>query len=463
VPNSVAEGTVPEGCVLVLGPVAVLAGPGRLAIPPPLPRALLGALALGAGDPVPADRLRATLWPGGDADRTGLPLAVHRLRQWLDRYTPGGPGMSTVGGGYRLGGDSDLLRFRALVRRAAEVGRPEQLPLLDRALALWRGDPLADVPPERRDADAVAALAGERLLVARDAARAALRHGDPQRAVAWLLPVARAHPFDEATQADLIEALVAAGRTGDARDRYERTRRLLADRLGMDPGERLRAAHARTTAATPAVPAAPCTLPPDLPDFTGRAAEVAALRGALRGDGPVVVSGPAGIGKTSLAVHVAHAARADHPDGQLFAQGGAVDLVGQFLPPLVTDPATVPADAAGRAALLRSLIAGRAVLLVADGVPDPAAVAALAPGTPVLVTTRTPTAGALVLAPLTAEEGLALLTRAAPPGRLAGEPDAARAVVEHCAGSPQALRHAAALLGRRPHWSVRELADRLAV
>jgi hypothetical protein len=260
--------------------------------------------------------------------------------------------------------------------------------------------------------------------------------------------LAGAHPFDEPTQAALIEALAAAGRLDDAREWYRLSRQRLADQLGMDPGEQLRAAYEqllRPAAESATAGRARCTLPAALADFTGRADELDAVRTAVARSGLVVIGGPGGFGATTLAVYAAHTLRGAFPAGQLFASGA--DVLGQFErqwgAPLTAEPG---------------------LLLVADRPVDLAGLLANQPlGTALIVTTAdaAPAGVARVrLRPMTADEAAELLTRVA--GRkLIDEPDALDRVLRLCAGSPRALRHAGALLARRPHWTVHDLADSL--
>ncbi|WP_199486838.1 AAA family ATPase, partial [Actinomadura logoneensis] len=190
----------------------------------------------------------------------------------------------------------------------------------------------------------------------------------------------------------------------------------------------------------------PAQLPPDLPDFTGRDGETRRLAAALTArDGaavPVVtVAGLGGIGKTALALHVAHTVRDAFPDGQLYAElhgagpspaaPGAV--LAAFLRALGAPDREIPPEPDRRAALFRSHLAGRRVLVVLDDARDAAQIAPLLPGAPgsaVLVTGRTrfaelPVAAHLDLAPFTAEAATALLGRVAGTERIAADPDAA--------------------------------------
>ena len=226
-------------------------------------------------------------------------------------------------------------------------------------------------------------------------------------------------------------------------------------------------------------------LPADIPDFTGRAGHLHALRDLLSGPGrpdspgAVVVAaviGAGGLGKTTLAVHAAHLLRPQYPDGQLYAnlQGAsrpasAADVLARFLRDLGMDPARIPADPEERAAQYRSWLTDRKMLIVLDDARDAAHVRPLLPGSAscaVLVTTRNrmpDLAGSRfvdldVLEPGEARDMFAGIIG---PSRADAEPGATGEVLAACAGLPLAIRIAGARLAARSGWSVRNLARRL--
>ncbi|GIF48012.1 helix-turn-helix protein [Asanoa ferruginea] len=261
------------------------------------------------------------------------------------------------------------------------------------------------------------------------------------------------------------------------------TVRLLADALGLAGADRERFTRAMTgdddEPARDDAPPRPAQLPAELPDFTGREEVADRLAAALRpGARPVVVSisGMAGVGKTSLALHVAHRVRGHYPDGQLYIdlrRAGRAEpyrAAGFFLRALGTPAGAVPTDAEERAALLRSVLAERSVLVLVDDVEHARDVLPLLPGAgPVglLLTSRKPLPSlpvtlAVDLDLFSAEESVRLLAGVAGTDRAVADPTAAAEVVDACGRLPLAVRLAAVRLAARPAWSMRDLADRLA-
>jgi len=190
------------------------------------------------------------------------------------------------------------------------------------------------------------------------------------------------------------------------------------------------------------------------------------------------VTGPGGIGKTSLALHAAHQMRAQFPDGQLYARLGGTEpdpvapthVLGTFLRDLGASPWQVPAGEDERAALLRSMLAGRRVLIVLDDARSTGQVVPLLPGTAgcaVIVTSRNVLAeltGArrVPLGPLSAGEGLELMSSMLGADRVAADTRAVTRLVDLCAGLPLALRITGSRLAARPQWRIREFTSRLA-
>ncbi len=273
----------------ILGPLEVAVSGSTVPVAGARLRALLTRLALSAGEAVGSEALAEAVWPeDGPADPVA---AVRSLVTRLRRLLPDGA-IASVPAGYRLDAEVDAQRFR----RLAAQGRPAE------ALALWRGDALADLPG---CTGARAALEEQRLAAFEDRTESELARGGAV-AVAELSELAAEHPYRERLHALLLRALRATGRGAEALARYEELRRRLADELGADPGAELRAVHLELLE-----PAAPRprrrrgNLRAALTSFVGRETEAAELRRALESSRLVTVTGPGGVGKTRLASSVA--------------------------------------------------------------------------------------------------------------------------------------------------------------
>jgi DNA-binding SARP family transcriptional activator/tetratricopeptide (TPR) repeat protein len=470
----------------LLGPVEVWAGTERVPAGPPRQVAVLAALLVDAERVVPVEVLVDRVW-GADAPdhaRRTIQSYVARLRGIL------GDVLVPEAGGYVLrAGEVDVHRFTALVARAG--GRVE---VLGEALELWRGEPLGGIDGEwaeqtrerwrRQYLDAVL-----------DWAPLALAAGVP--VIDRLTAVVDRYPLVEPAAAWLIRALHAAGRTADALERYTRTARLLAGELGAEPGPELREAQREVLSGTVAPepptrvrpPAGPAMLPADVPGFVGRTEVLRRLDDLLDVCGAVAaLSGTAGVGKTSLAVHWAHAVAERFPDGQLYANLRGFDpaaapldpdaVLRQFLTVLGVERPPTGSDAL--TAAYRGRLEGRRMLVLLDNAADAAQVRPLlpaAPGCVTVVTSRNQLAGLtaaggpapMVVDPMDAAEAWALLAERLGADRLAAEPDAVRELVERCGRLPLALVVVAARAALRPYprlavlaAELREDADRLA-
>jgi tetratricopeptide (TPR) repeat protein/Mrp family chromosome partitioning ATPase len=264
----------------------------------------------------------------------------------------------------------------------------------------------------------------------------------------------------------------------------------ITDELGVEPGARVRRAYLtvlardRDHAPGPLVESTlppPAQLPPAIADFTGRDAQVDLLQRVLSETGTpavAVISGMGGVGKTALALHVAHRLAARFPDGLLYADLGAelaepadpARVLGGFLTAFGIAGHAVPEPLEERAALFRSLLAGRRVLLVLDNAAAERQVRPLLPGAPgsaVIVTGRGRLTGLESARPVDldvfdAGEATRLLAHVAGAERVTAEPGAAADIVRLCAYVPLAVRIAGARLAGRPHWSLADLAARLA-
>ncbi|MFF5470366.1 BTAD domain-containing putative transcriptional regulator [Streptomyces achromogenes] len=292
-------------------------------------RALLSVLALRAGRTVPAAVLVDEVW-GADppADATGaLQALVGRLRRAL-----GAEAVASADGGYRLAAtpdDVDLTRFDRLtgdgLTALADGDPAKAAAVLDEALALWHGPALPDLPDRTADA---ARWETRRLDARRARHAAALALGRAEQALPELTALCDDHPLDEPLQALRLRALRDTGRPAQALAAYEDVRRLLADRLGSDPGPELRALHAELLRAEPA-PAAPAAGPGNLParltSFVGRETDLEAIAADLAGARLVTLLGPGGAGKTRLSQEAAEAVRHTVRDGVWLAELAPVD------------------------------------------------------------------------------------------------------------------------------------------
>ncbi|MFF3503742.1 BTAD domain-containing putative transcriptional regulator [Streptomyces sp. NPDC003247] len=489
----------------VLGPVRARRGEEPLATGSPQQRALLAALLLREGRTATAAELIDALW-GEDPPSQALAAVrtyASRLRKVLD------PGvLVSESGGYAVRGLGEgVLDLTVAQECAAEAEKARAAgdldharQLLNRALALWDGEALAGVPGPYAEAQRVR-LEEWRLQLLETRLEMDLEQGCHAEAVSELTALTAAHPLRERFRELLMLALYRSGRQAEALAVYADTRRLLAEELGVDPRPGLRDLQRRILQADPdlaepsapaaeaqSTPARPAQLPATVPDFTGRASFVTELSEVLAGasgdggdTGRVMavsaLAGIGGVGKTTLAVHVAHQARTAFPDGQLYVdlQGAGArpaepeTVLGSFLRALGTADSAIPDSLEERAALYRSVLDGRRVLVLLDNAKDAAQVRPLLPGTAgcaALVTSRVrmvDLAGAhpVDLDVMSPDEALQLFTRIVGEERVAAEREAALDVVAACGFLPLAIRIAASRLAARRTWTVSVLAAKL--
>ncbi|MEU8256961.1 BTAD domain-containing putative transcriptional regulator [Micromonospora inaquosa] len=493
---------------------------------------VLAALAVEVGRTVPADVLVERVWGQEPPERARRTLHSHitRIRRLLEMIDTrsGDPARLLLGsGGYRLDmapDDIDLHRFRGLVKRADRrlCSEAEARGLLRQAVALWRGEPLAGLTSawaERtRDAWTL-----ERLDAVVAWARTELAIGDPQAVIVELNVLAYDYPLVESLAATLIQAQYAAGRTSEALDRYAAVRRQMVEALGIEPGPELQRvqqailqgdrmgptgpAISRDAVLAPQVripprrpphavagPAprrplvVPAQLPIDVRGFAGRDSEMAQLSDILetsqaeKQPALCVLWSAAGSGKTSLAVHWAHRVAQQFPEGQLYANlrgfepSGVVvrpeEVTRMFLDAFQVPPQSIPVSLEAQAALYRSCVAGRRMLVVLDNARDVDQVRPLLPGTPdclVLVTSRralpslVATEGAYPIAvgPLPCDEARRVLSNRLGAARVTADSAAVDRLIARCAGLPLALALVAARAATHPDLDLRTLADEL--
>ncbi|MEU5785142.1 AfsR/SARP family transcriptional regulator [Micromonospora lupini] len=471
----------------LLGAVEAWAQGTRIDLGGRQPRLVLAVLLLKPDRVVTVDQLVDLVWghaPPPSARGTVQAL-ISRLRAALRRAGAPVELISRVPG-YLLRVDPlavDAHQFTALIARARTVDDDTAVDLFDQALALWRGEPLTDVADEQVRHQLCAGLREARWSAVEDRAEVLLRQGRSRQVIDELTdPVAR-EPCRQRLVGQLMIALYREGRADGALATYRRVRGHLADELGLDPAPTLRLLEARILRADPtlwphseavaaaggagAVPIRPAGLPHSISSLAGRDAELAQLDAGLTQSGTGtriwVVSGTAGVGKTALVLCWAHRVRAAFPDGQLHVDLRGFDADRDPLPPeaalahlltaLGVDPRAVPDDLDGRGALLRSLLAGRDVLLVLDNARDVGQVLPLIPsaGT-VLVTSRhrlgelVVRAGArsLPLGVLTPGASVRLLTTLLGEAAVQAEAAAVAELARLCGHLPLALRIAAA-------------------
>ena len=491
----------------VLGPLRVVRSAVEARTLPNAERVVLGLLSLAGGSPVRRESLVEVLWSGQPPTSAAglIQTYISRLRSVLGTVPGGGRELipASAGSGYRLlltMEQLDVLAFRHAVQDARSAltadDTEEAFREFERALALWRGEPLADIEA-LRDHPAVTALAEEQAAAVLEYADASLGAGLAGRVLPHLRALAARNPLDEALHARLLMALAGTGHQAEALAIYEELRHRLDEELGVLPGRVLREAHPNVlrqeirvqsltvcSAGTSGTWQPVFQLPAAAADFTGRTAESEHLISAIspRNNHPgvpvAVVSGSPGIGKTALALFSAHTIRERFPEGQLWVQlAGASpwprdpgDVLGELLQTLGVPRNAIPDDCSERAMRYRSRLAGRRVLVVADDAAETAQILPLMPGTAgcaLIVTSRCQLEGMegarlMPLDVMTAEDAAALLIGLVGEGRAATEPRAIDELAEVCGSLPLALRIAGARLAARPAWPISAMVQRLA-
>jgi DNA-binding SARP family transcriptional activator/tetratricopeptide (TPR) repeat protein len=298
----------------VLGPLLVRSGGEPVAVPAPKQRVILATLALRAGQVASYDELEEIVWDGAPpaGARVAIRNYVKRLRQILGPVA--GRRIVTRDPGYALEAEPDevdALHFTALCGKGGEAVRHDAPPgsgpgaweLLGDAIGLWRGNPLVDVPSNVLITAEVPRLDALRMQAQEWRMDAGLARGLHAELVGELTQLAHDHPWRERFHAQLMLALYRCGRQAEALAAYQRTRRMLVDELGVEPGRELRDLQAGILDADPDL-AAPgpalarfLTAPPapsPAPGGTERAAVRApAAPAALPGQAP---ASPAGDG-----------------------------------------------------------------------------------------------------------------------------------------------------------------------
>jgi DNA-binding SARP family transcriptional activator len=468
----------------ILGPVDIAHDGRSLTVGSGRERFVLAVLLLNAGRTTLADALIDALWP--DPPPTAK-AQLHNIVSSLRRRLRVGDEelIFSRPGGYelRLGDhELDLREFRDLAasgRAAADRGEHDSAANAFRqAMRLWRGPALADLPDDLATGIRQT-LHDERLSVAETAVDAQLATGRHDEALRLLTPLLADYPFQDGLHERQMRALVEAGRRTEALEHYRRMYRHFADELGVEPGPAVREleqAILRGDAPRTSAPlVVPRQLPPPHAELTGRDKLLGEITGAVREAAQVVLLvGPGGIGKSALALAVAHQLAEEFPDGQLYAdlRGGADPdaVIDRFLRALGVDGSALSDDPDERIAMYRTRLAGKRILIVLDDAATEEQVRPLLSATTgcrTLITSRRQL-GALVGAArwtvpvLATSDALDLLTGIVGGPRVTAEPDAAIGIVEQCAHLPLAVSIAAARLAVYPHWTLEEFRTRLA-
>lgn len=494
----------------ILGPLHVRRGNHTITINAAKQRIILAKLLLSANQVVLADELTELLWQDRMPRYTRASLQTHmaRLRSALGDYSGDRRTIHTTPGGYLIEvavEELDLLHHRALMERAARAEAAgdllTELGLLQQGLELWRGAPLVDVSSDSLQRDEMPQLTEEWFRALHRRFDIELALGNHAQIVPDLRRLVAKYPLREHLCGQLMVALFRCGRQVEALNAYASVSAVLRREYGLDAGDELRRLHHAVLTGDPALATRPVrydlaveplatvalwTVPRQLPggagDFVGRDAPLRDADDFLARDRPtatsiVVVTGPPGVGKTALAVQLAHRVQARFPDGQLYARLGgtgdrprdAAEILAELLQATGVSPSIIPEGHEQRAAMFRSRLADRRVLLVLDDALDAEQVRPLLPGTPgcaVVITSRrllSTLAGAFAVRLTSLEEceSYRLLRTLVGARRIAREPEAARRVAAAFGHLPLALRIAGARLAAQPAVSLTAFAERL--
>ncbi|MFC0432220.1 BTAD domain-containing putative transcriptional regulator [Kutzneria buriramensis] len=501
---------------LILGPLEARSQGHPIRVVGTRQRKLLALLLLNLNRVVTFEHLVDELWDTPpDSVRQQVHNAVGSLRRNFAASAED-VRVTTTEAGYRLDASASSVDREEFGRRIREAKIAESHGRVDAAithlraaLAMWRGDVLSGLRSPSIDI-AATSLQEQRLTAVEDLASLRLRAGEANAIVGELRGLVAEHPLRESLRGTLMLALHLSGRQADALDVYDRGRRLMAEELGLDPGPQLRAVQSAILNGTAeAVVSGPgslpvdsptreepneassveevagrCLLPRDTRDFSGRATELVQLVSEAKSTLPTAlvisaIDGMGGVGKTTLAVHLAHRIAQDFPDGQYF-----IDLHGFSLgvEPVTSEQAldtllracgvpveSVPADLDNRLAHWRSRMAGKRAVIILDNALDAAQIRPLLPGTPgilVIVTSRRRLTALEGIVPLSLDvlpidDARTLFTQIIGEDRAAAEPEAVATAVELCGRLPLAIRIAAARLRDRQGWLVADLVERL--
>ncbi len=505
---------LPEGGLSLrfglLGPVEVRRNGRPVPLGSPKQRALLTALLLEPNRVVSIDRLITAVW-----DEEPPHSAVANVRTYVNRLR------GTLGEGDRLtarppgyvltahAGELDVTEFADALRqgrKALSAGRPEAaLRHLSAALARWRGAPAEDVPRSAALGPRLDALAEQRCLALEAQAEARLMLGEHADAVPELRETVAAHPTRERLWGSLMLALYRTGDSAAALSAYGQARAFLAEELGVEPGPELAELHRSILNRDPALCAVPRLPAPDPShpapapkaepkaeptaeptaaptpvagsgSLVGRDLELGELVAAIAASPPrpVAVHGPAGVGKSALALHAVRMVAADFPGGVLHVdlrslpRPGAYETPARLLSLLGLAGDQIAPDLDDAVLQFRTATTERRVLVLLDNVTDEGQLRSLIGACPdcrFVITSRRVLAALddvdhLPLAPLTDDTAYELLVRLC--GRDRVDPEQVRRVARLCDNLPLALRIAGKRLAVRREWTLAAFADMLA-
>ena len=500
--------------VQLFGPVRAFTAGREIDLGPTIRRTLFAMLAMRAGEVVSLDEIIDGLW--GDATpgnpRSSVYTYVSGLRHALDpdRDSRSSAGrLRSASPGYRLSAEQmevDTTRFaghlttgRTLLASDLQAAVGE----FETALGIWREGPLADATGPFAHSARVR-LVEQRFGLIEDHATVLLTQGQHTAALSELRELAADYPIREHPQGLLMQALYRDGRPEEALAVFAEVQTVLSNELGIDPSPFLRRLRDRivdgdpelltgppqrvdlTPSESPVAQLVPTQLPPAMPAFIGRAAELARLRQLMPretpGQSPAapaigIISGPAGVGKTTVGVHLAHELSEHFPDGQLFVNLRGFD---PHEPPISPTQAIAKllgdlggyatAEGEGEAELsarFRSMLSGKRMLVLLDNALSSEQVRPLLPGSSclVLVTSRNRLDGLVVrdgaqvldLRPLQPAESSAFLTHIVGETRASGAVEDLARIADLCGHLPLALRIVGHRFATRPKLRLRDV------
>nr|AFY23040.1 TamI [uncultured bacterium] len=485
----------------VLGDFAVATAGQDITPTPAKLRTILALLAIRAGESVSRNSIIQEIW--GEAPPESASGAVHtyiyELRRAFRSSGCGSDVIVTKPNGYTLSSsnaDLDFRRFDELLREGTTTARDERRAgsrdaleeasdHLTEALALWRGEPLANVTCGEQLATHAVWLEERRRQALELRLEVDMRLGRGPDLVGELKVLTERYPYHERFHEILMRALAGAGRRSESLDVYRLLRTRMAEEFGLEPSPRLqRLQHALLVGDQRFEPEQPVTrprmhptqLPPDVPDLCGRQDVVDQMCRYLTAPhgttGPVVcLHGMAGVGKSTVAVGVANRLAPHFPGGQIYldlhdthaGSTTASTVLGGLLRALGVAEADLPSTVEECVGAFRSLTLDGRVLLVLDGVKPHIPVARLLPAAcATIITSRWPMhgiAGArkITLDAFDTEEAMTLLARIAGSERIRAERDVAEGLVDRFGGLPLGVRFLGERLSSAPETTLTQL------